>query len=78
MAEGCAEDLVIDLDPAFYKRIGDFTERFPHGAPSLKHCRRLTVRGDFRFGKGVSISGEVELVNQSDEPRRISDGEALG
>jgi len=76
-AEGYAENLVIDLDPAFYKRIGDFTERFPHGAPSLVRCRRLTVRGDFRFGKGVSISGEVELVNQSDTPRRIPDGEAL-
>jgi UTP--glucose-1-phosphate uridylyltransferase len=76
-AEGCAEDLVIDLDPAFYKRIGDFTERFPHGAPSLKHCRRLTVRGDLRFGEGVSISGEVELVNRGEEPKRIPDGEAL-
>jgi len=73
----CAEDLVIDLDPAFYKRIDDFTERLPHGAPSLLRCRRLTVRGDFRFGKGVSISGEVDLVNQGDAPRRIPDGEEL-
>ncbi len=77
-AERSAENLLIDLDPAFYKRIDDFTERLPHGAPSLVRCRRLTVRGDFRFGKGVSISGEVDLVNQSDAPRRIPDGEALG
>lgn len=76
-AEGCAEDLVIDLDPVFYKRFGDFAERLPHGAPSLLRCRRLTVRGDFRFGKDVSISGEVDLVNQGETPRRIPDGEAL-
>jgi UTP--glucose-1-phosphate uridylyltransferase len=76
-AEGSAENLLIDLDPAFYKRIDDFTERLPHGAPSLVRCRRLTVRGDFRFGKGVSISGEVDLANQSDMPTRIPDGEVL-
>jgi UTP--glucose-1-phosphate uridylyltransferase len=76
-AEGHAEDLVIDLDPAFYKRIDDFVERLPHGAPSLVRCRRLTVRGDFCFGKDVSISGEVDLTNQGDTPRRIPDGEAL-
>ena len=76
-AEGSAENLLIDLDPAFYKRIDDFTERLPHGAPSLVQCRRLTVRGDFRFGEGVSISGEVDLVNPDDTPRRISDGEVL-
>jgi len=75
--EGCAEELVIDLDPAHYQRIDDFVERLPHGAPSLLRCRRLTVRGDFYFGKGVSITGEVDLVNQDDTPRRIADGEAL-
>jgi UTP--glucose-1-phosphate uridylyltransferase len=68
---------VIDLDPAFYKRIGDFTERFPHGAPSLRRCRRLTVRGDFRFGRGVRVSGEVELVDRSGTPTRIPDGAVL-
>jgi len=75
--EGCAEELVIDLDSAFYKRIDDFSERFPRGAPSLVRCRRLSVRGDFRFGEGVSISGEVDLVNEGDAPRRIPDGETL-
>jgi UTP--glucose-1-phosphate uridylyltransferase len=76
--EGHAEELLIDLDPAFYKRIDDFVERFPDGAPSLVRCRRLTVRGDCRFGKGISISGEVDLVNAHDAPRRIPDGEVLG
>jgi UTP--glucose-1-phosphate uridylyltransferase len=75
--DGFAEDLVIDLDPAFYKRIDDFVERLPHGAPSLLRCRRLSVRGDFRFGKGVSISGEVDLRSEDGAPRRIADGEAL-
>ena len=76
-ADGSANGLVIDLDPAFYKRIGDFTERLPHGAPSLVRCRRLTVRGDFRFGKGVRVSGEVDLVDRSGTPTRIPDGTVL-
>jgi UTP--glucose-1-phosphate uridylyltransferase len=76
-ADGSAGGLVIDLDPAYYKRIGDFTERLPHGAPSLVRCRRLTVRGDFRFGKGVSVSGEVDLVDRSGTPVRIPDGQVL-
>jgi UTP--glucose-1-phosphate uridylyltransferase len=74
---GFAEELVIDLDSAFYKRIDDFSERFSRGAPSLVRCRRLTVRGDFRFGEGVSISGQVDLVNEGGTPRRIPDGETL-
>jgi UTP--glucose-1-phosphate uridylyltransferase len=76
-SDGFAEELVIDLDSAFYKRIDDFSERFARGAPSLVRCRRLTVRGDFRFGAGVSISGEVDLVNEGDTPRQIPDGETL-
>jgi UTP--glucose-1-phosphate uridylyltransferase len=76
-ADGFADDLVIDLDPAFYKRIGDFVDRLPHGAPSLVQCRRLTVRGDIRFGRGVSISGEVDLTNEGETPREIPDGETL-
>jgi hypothetical protein len=35
------------------------------------------VRGDVRFGREVSISGEVDLKNESETPREIPDGEAL-
>jgi UTP--glucose-1-phosphate uridylyltransferase len=67
--------LVIDLDPAYYRRIDDFEARFPDGPPSLRRCHRLTVRGDFRFGKDVVVEGSVRL--ESEEPRAIPDGARL-
>jgi UTP--glucose-1-phosphate uridylyltransferase len=71
-------DLVVDLDPRYFKRIDQLEERFPHGAPSLLGCRRLQIRGDFRFGRSAVFRGEVCLENPSTEPRRIRDGEVFG
>ena len=62
---------VVDLDPRYFSQIADFEARFEDGAPSLRQCRRLTVRGDFRFGAGVSVEGEVELVNPDPVQRTI-------
>lgn len=71
-------DLVIDLDPRFFRRIDQLETRFPKGAPSLAHCRRLVVRGDFRFGRHCVFLGEVALDNPSAEPRIVPDGEVFG
>jgi UTP--glucose-1-phosphate uridylyltransferase len=67
--------LVVDLDPAFYKLVGDFERRFKHGAPSLLECERLLVRGDVRFGGGVAVSGRVEI--STDSILRVADGAEL-
>jgi UTP--glucose-1-phosphate uridylyltransferase len=64
---------VASLDPDYYKLIGDFDERFPHGPPSLRECRRLTVEGDVSFGRDVAVKGEVRLEG----PREIEDGAVL-
>jgi UTP--glucose-1-phosphate uridylyltransferase len=72
-----AASLVVDLDPAHYRRIGDFEARFPSGAPSLRRCRRLAVRGDFRFGRGVVLEGEVQLEASGAEGETIPDGARL-
>ncbi len=72
-----ADDRVIDLDPRFYKRIDQLQERFPHGAPSLVECRRLTVRGDVRFGSGVVCRGDVTIEHAGSEPRIVADGTVL-
>ena len=53
---------VVELDPAYYRFVDDLERRFPAGPPSLVGCRRLAVRGDVRFGRGVVLRGEVELV----------------
>lgn len=64
----------VDLDPAHYKMMGGF-EQLVAGAPSLRECRRLMVRGPVLFSSDDVLVGEVELRNDSDTPRRPS---ALG
>ena len=59
-----------------YKLLADFEERIPE-PPSLVACERLTVRGDVAFGRGVTVRGSVEVVQEGDERRRIPDGAHL-
>ncbi len=53
---------VVNLDPAFYKKIDDFKKRFPHGAPSLIKCRSLTVRGDHTFSPEQGFAGDCVVT----------------
>ncbi len=59
--EPVAEPPYIALDPASFRRVDDFEARFPHGAPSLRECRRFVVRGDVTFGRAVVARGRVEV-----------------
>ena len=45
----------------------------PRGPPSLAACERLTVEGDVRFGRDVTVRGSVALRG----PRTVEDGELL-
>lgn len=63
---------VIKLDPKYYKRIDDFTARFPDGAPSLLRCHSLSVTGDHVFEAGVVIEGDVALTNNGPAAQRVS------
>jgi len=51
----------VELDGNFFRTVAQLDERTPHGPPSLVRCRRLVVRGDVRFGRGVVIEGDVVL-----------------
>lgn len=51
----------VDLDPEFYKLVGEFDKRFPEGMPSINKATSLTVEGDWTFGPGIKVVGEVEL-----------------
>lgn len=51
----------VELDAAFYQLVGDFDKRFPEGAPSMRQATALTVGGDWTFGRGVQVHGEVSL-----------------
>ncbi len=70
-------DVVVNLDSRFYKKVDDFRERFPEGAPSLVDAGSLTVEGDILFEGGVVIRGDVTLVNCGDDQRRIGAGEVF-
>lgn len=49
---------IVSLDPAVYKLVDSLREL---GVPSLKHVRRLIVRGPHSFTPGEPLSGEVEV-----------------
>ena len=69
--------VLVDLDPRYYKLVDDFEARFPHGPPSLLQCDSLKVSGDVLFGKDVSCHEHVEVINESGRQRRIADGDTL-
>jgi UTP--glucose-1-phosphate uridylyltransferase len=65
----------IDLDGDFYKLVGEFDKRFPEGAPSMRGARSLKVHGDWTFGHGVVVEGDVALESRS--AQRIEPGAVL-
>jgi UTP--glucose-1-phosphate uridylyltransferase len=71
-------DLPIELDAEHFGRIDQLEARIPHGAPSLRGCTRLVVRGDVRFGSGVVLRGDVRIENTERTVREIPDGEVIG
>ena len=62
------KNVVVDLDPLFYKLIDQFDARFPYGPPSLHRCDKLMVRGDVVFGRNIVLEGEIEIINEDDDP----------
>jgi UTP--glucose-1-phosphate uridylyltransferase len=66
----------VELDADHYKLVGDFDKRFPEGAPSLVKASSLRIRGDWTFGSGVSVVGEVSL-DRARSAQRIAAGTVL-
>ncbi len=65
----------VDLDDA-YSLVGEFDKRFASGVPSLKKATSLVVHGDWSFGAGVQVVGDVTL----DAPQgqgRVASGTVL-
>lgn len=63
---------VVRLDPRYYGSVADLDARIPHPL-GLLAARLLEVRGDVRFGRGVSVVGEVRLQG----PAQIADQTVL-
>jgi UTP--glucose-1-phosphate uridylyltransferase len=68
----------VNLDDTYFANITDFSNRFSQGVPSLMQCRRLTVTGDVRFGKNVTLVGEVALVAPQGESLFVEDDAVIG
>ena len=64
LAQAAPEVPFVALDGAVYKLVGDFDQRFPDGAPSLREAKSFTVQGDWTFEHGVEVKGEVTLAKQ--------------
>jgi len=67
----------VELDDHHYKLVGDFDKRFPEGAPSLKDASSLKVEGDWTFGRGVRVVGDVAIEKKAGA-QRIEPGATLG
>ena len=65
----------VSLDGDFYKLVGDFDKRFPDGAPSLRDADSFTVEGDWTFGRGVRVVGDVALASSA--AQRVEGGTVL-
>ena len=69
-----AEVPLVDLG-ASYKFVDQFERRIPV-APSLRAARSLVVQGDWTFGAGVSVEGDV-LLPDDGQAHLIPDGAVL-
>jgi UTP--glucose-1-phosphate uridylyltransferase len=67
----------IDIDPKYYGKIDLFNERFIHGIPSLMDCESLTIRGDVRFERNVTIKGRVVIKNNLKSQVVVKEGTVL-
>lgn len=70
-------EIVVDLDPKYFKSVSQFRERFPQGVPSLVDCASLKVRGDVVFGKNVILKGHVVIENVNEHQLVIADGSVI-
>jgi UTP--glucose-1-phosphate uridylyltransferase len=64
---------VVALDPKYYKSLADLERRFPHGPPSLRAARSLTVHGAVTFGADVQIVGDGSVTG----PAILPDGRII-
>ncbi|MBW9206954.1 UTP--glucose-1-phosphate uridylyltransferase [Mumia sp. zg.B17] len=67
---------LVRLDKEHYKLVRDFDARFPRGPVSLADATAFTVQGDWTFGAGVRVVGEVTVPAEG-SPGTIDGGTVL-
>ena len=73
-AAGRNEAVKIKLDSKYYGKFDLLEERFKAGAPSLKDCDGLAIKGDVRFERDVVIRGTVAITNSGAAPAVVKAG----
>lgn len=63
---------LVKLDDKYYKLV-DGMEALTPQVPSLIACRSLTVKGAVKFEAGVTVEGDVTLINEGTDAVPISD-----
>jgi len=66
---------MIELSDEF-KKVGDFNARFP-SIPSLIDCNSLIVNGDVRFGRNVTVKGDVKIEAAKGKSIVVEDNRVL-
>jgi UTP--glucose-1-phosphate uridylyltransferase len=72
-----SQTITIALDPKYYGKIDLFDERFAEGIPSLIDCDSLTIEGDVRFEKNVTLKGRVVIKNTGESQAVIKKGSVI-
>lgn len=67
----------VELDPEHYRFVGSLDRHFPFGAPSLRECSNLRIRGDFEFGQDIRLAGDVQFYNPTSDCIVVPDGLTL-
>ncbi|KAL9641746.1 hypothetical protein ABK040_007423 [Willaertia magna] len=55
------EPLIINLDDNYYKKVGDYLNRFKEGVLDIRNLIELNVCSDVYFGKNVKLEGKVNI-----------------
>merc|ERR1719453_647832 len=74
LAPGVDAAPTIDLDSKKYKMVPQLDKCTPKGVPSLKQCKKLTVKGEVVFSAGTTFVGEVTVKNTGSSPVTLPKG----
>lgn len=64
----------VELHGEYYRFVNDLDRHFPAGSPSLRCCDRLQVDGEFEFGRGIVLRGNVRFENPNGKCQIVPDG----
>ena len=65
---------IVDLDDKKFKLVQHLEAAMTSGYPSLKGCKKITVKGEVWLSSRNVFQGEVTVINSSNEPKVLPPG----